>query len=85
MMIVSIYDGILKFGEHVRYERFKIARQPGLISKMRHNIPRSVLLKYYFCNVKPTVQNSILVHGCTSFTVVETFPSMQKNTSVKLF
>ena len=45
---------------------------------MRHYVPRSVLLKYYFCNVKPIVQYGILVYGCTSFTVLEPIPAMQR-------
>ena len=38
-------DRNLKFCEHVRYIRFKLARHSGVISKMRHYVPRSILLK----------------------------------------
>ena len=42
--------------------RFKLARHSGVISEMRHYVPRSILLKYYFSNVKPIVQYRILVY-----------------------
>ena len=48
-------DGNLKFCEQVRCIRFKLARHSGVISKMLHYVPRSVLLKYFFRNVKPIV------------------------------
>ena len=73
-----LVDGNHKFCEHVRYIRFKLARHSGVISKMRHYVPRSILLKYYFCNVKPIVQYGILVYGCTSFTVLEPILVMQR-------
>ena len=63
---------------NVRHLRFKLARHSGVISKMRHYVPRSVLLKYYFSNVKPIVQCGILVYGCTSFIVVEPVLSIQR-------
>ena len=73
-----LVDGNLKFCEHVRYIRFKLARHSGVIPKMRHYVPCNVLLKYYFCNVKPIVQNGILAYGCLSFTVLEPVLAMQK-------
>ena len=35
-----------RFCEHVRYIKFKLARPSGVISEMRHYVPRSVLVKY---------------------------------------
>ena len=75
-----LVDGNLKIWDHVRYLRFKLSRHSGVISKMTHYVPRSVLLKYDFCKVKPIVQYGILVHGCTSFTVLESILSMQRKT-----
>ena len=45
---------------------------------MRHYVPRSVLLKYCFCNVKRIVQDGILVYGCTSFIALEPIIAMQR-------
>ena len=48
------YSGVLvhgnrKFCENVIYICFIFARHSGVISKMRHYVPRRVLLKYDFC------------------------------------
>ena len=56
-----LVDGNLKFCEHVRYIRFKLAGHSGVICKMRHYVRQKILLKYYFRNVKPIVQYGTLV------------------------
>ena len=79
-----LVDGNLKFCEHVRYIRFKLARHSSMISKMRRYVPQSVLLKYCFSNVKSIVQYGILVYGCTSSLYLNQF-NAKKNTSVIVF
>ena len=74
----ALVDESLKFCELVRYIRFKLTRHSGVISKLRHYVPRSVFSKYYFCNVKPNVQYGILIYGCTSFAPLEPRLAMQR-------
>ena len=73
-----MFDGNRKFCQHIRYIKFKLARHAGVIFKMRHYVPRTVLMNYYYCNVNPIDQYGIPVYGCTSFTVLEPILSMQR-------
>ena len=50
----------------------------GVISRMRHFVPKSVLLKYLISNVKPTMQFGLLVYVGTSYTLLNQLLMMQR-------
>ena len=62
-----IVDDKLKFFHHIQNVQSKLGRHCGVISKMGHYVPRSILLKYYMSNIKPIIQYGSLVYGGTSF------------------
>ena len=62
-----IVDDKLIFFHHLQNVQPKLGRHCGVISKMRHYVPRSILLKNYMSNIKPIIQNGLLVYGGTSF------------------
>ena len=64
----NIYINKLSFNTHIDLVRTKLRKQCGIISKMRHYVPRGTILKYYASNIKPILQYGILVYGCTSYT-----------------
>ncbi len=43
-----------------------MAKQVGIISRIRHFLPRNVLVKYYNCYIKPILQYGVLIYGCTT-------------------
>ena len=57
----------LTFVDHIQKVKMSLSRQCGLVSKMRYFVPRSVVLKYYACNIKPIIQYGLLVFAFTSF------------------
>ena len=63
-----ILDAKLSFNTHIDLVRTKLRKQCGIISKIRHYVPRGTILKYYASNIKPILQYGILVYGCTSYT-----------------
>ena len=63
-----ILDAKLSFNTQIDLVRTKLRKQCGIISKMRHYVPRGTVLKYYASNIKPILQYGILVYGCTSYT-----------------
>ena len=62
-----VLDSKLSFFHHIQKIKTKLGRHCGVISNMRHYIPKSNLLKYYQSNIKPVIQYGILVYGGTSF------------------
>ena len=62
-----VLDSKLSFFHHIQKIKTKLGRHCGVISKMRHYVPKSILLKFYQSNIKPVIQYGILVYGGTSF------------------
>ena len=83
-----IVDDKLKFFHHIQNVQSKLCRHCGVISKMRHYVPRSILLTYYMSNNKPIIQygrtsfsfsNPILkIFGGTSFSFSNPILKMQR-------
>ena len=73
-----IVDDKLKFFHHIQNVQSKLGRHCGVISKMRHYVPRSILLKYYMSNIKPIIQYGSLVYGGTSFSFLNPILNMQR-------
>ena len=65
-----IVDDKLKFFHHIQNAQSKLGRHCGVISKMRHYVPRSILLKYYMYGS--------LVYGGTSFSFLNPILNMQR-------
>ena len=45
----------------------KLTNQSRIISKLRHYVPRTTLIRYYEASVKPLIQYGVLIYGCTNF------------------
>ena len=76
---LGIYiDCKLSFVSHVDFVKMRLGKQCGIISKLRHYVPRYQLLEYYRSNVVPILQYGILVYGCCSFSVLNPIFILQK-------
>ena len=73
-----IVDEKLNFFHPIQNVQSKLGRHCGVISKMRHYVPRSILLKYYMSNIKPKLQYGLLVYGGTSFSFLNPILIMQR-------
>ena len=62
---VCKYSGIP--GSHIKEVKKKLSEQCGIIAKLRHFLPRKLLIQYYESNVRPIVQYGVLVYGCCSY------------------
>lgn len=71
-------DETLMFDPHIEFVRQKLRRACGMISKLRHVVPRHVLLKYYISNFAPIIHYGILIYGCTTFHKLEPILKIQK-------
>ena len=52
------------FQTHIRYVKDKISEQCGIVTKLRHYVPRRKLTEYYKSNIKSILQYGFLVYGC---------------------
>ena len=50
-------DNRLSFLSHVDNVKMRLGRQSGILSKLRHFLPRSQLIRYYNSNMQPKIQN----------------------------
>ena len=71
-------DNKLSFKPHIESVLERLGRQCGTVSKLRHYVPRNVLLRYYSSNIKPIIQYGLLVYGCVSYRTLEPILKMQK-------
>ena len=71
-------DNKLSFKPHIESVLERLGRQCGIVSKLRHYVPRNVLLRYYSSNIKPIIQYGLLVYGCVSYRTLEQILKMQK-------
>ena len=76
---LGIYiDNKLSFHSHVDYVTKRLGKQCGIISKLRHYVPRFQIINYYHSNVAPIIQYGILVYGCCSYSRLNPIFSLQK-------
>ena len=75
----------LSFKQHVNCIINKLSRQCGILSKLRHYVPRLLLLQYYQMNIEPIIQYGILECGCTSYTALVPIEDIQKNYAYNSF
>ena len=73
-----LVDNKLSFQSHIDFVKQRLGKQCGIISKLRHYVPRSQLLAYYSSNIKPIIQYGILVYGCCSYSSLEPIFILQK-------
>ena len=59
-------DENLSFDEHITTVVTKLSKHAGIISKIRHYLPRKTVLLYYKQYVQPVIQYGLLIYGCTS-------------------
>ena len=71
-------DSKLTFKTHISHVIKKLSKQCGIISKIRHYVPRSKLLNYYNTNVNSKIQYGILVYGCCSYSSLFPIFRLQK-------
>ncbi len=71
-------DNRLSFKIHIEYVKHKLAKQCGILAKLRHYVPKNVLLRYYSSNIKPIIQYGLLAYGCASYRTLEPILIMQK-------
>ena len=71
-------DNKLSFQTHIDYVKQRLGKQCGIISKLRHYVPRRELLNYYSSNIKPIIQYGLLVYGCCSYSSLEPLFILQK-------
>ena len=71
-------DNKLSFRSHIEYVKKRLGKQSGIISKLRHFVPKRELHNYYKTNVVPIIQYGILVFGCCSYKALEPIFIMQK-------
>ena len=69
----------MKFTEHIEEVKKKLAMQCGIASKLRHSVPKSVLLQFCSSNIKPIIQYGLLIYGCVSFNALQPLVLLQKN------
>ena len=76
---LGIYiDNKLSFQSHIDFVKVRLGKQSGIISKLRHYVPRAQLVNYYRTNVVPIVQYGLLVYGCCSYKSLEPLYILQK-------
>ena len=71
-------DNKLSFLSHIDYVKTRLGKQSGIISKLRHFVPKWELMNYYKTNVVPIIQYGILVFGCCSYKALEPIFILQK-------
>ena len=59
-------DANLGFDDHIKMVVKKLSRHAGIISKIRHYLPRKTVVLYYKQYVQPVIQYGLLVYGCTT-------------------
>ena len=59
-------DRKLTFCDHINMVKKSISKHCGVISKIRHWIPKRLLILYYNYYIKPKIQYGVLIYGCSS-------------------
>ena len=61
-----LIDKSLNYKNHINMLKNKLSVHSGVICKLKHYIPKHLLLLYYNSHVKPIIQYGVLVYGCTA-------------------
>lgn len=78
-----ILDNKLSFQDHISSIEKKVARSVGIITKLRHYVPNTILLKLYFALLHPHLLYGILVWGSTYKSYMQKLISLQ-NKAIRL-
>ena len=73
-----IIDSKLSYHAHISSVTERLGRQCGVMSKLRHFVPRYQLIGYYRNVVCPIIQYGVLVYGCCSFSSLSPIYQLQK-------
>ena len=73
-----IIDDRLKWGDHIKYISNKIAKNIGIITKIRHCLPKKTLVTLYYSLIYPYVTYCHLVWGKASLTNLNKLVLLQK-------
>ena len=77
--LLGVYvDNKLSFLSHVDNVKMRLGKQSGILSKLRHFVPRSQLIQYYNFFVQPIIQNGLVVYGCNSYNNLEPILKLRK-------
>ena len=73
----AILDNKLTFSDHISNVAKKVLRSVGIISKLRHYAPTSILLKLYYAILHPHLLYGIIVWGSTCKSYLQKLVSLQ--------
>ena len=71
-------DSKLAFLSHIQSVREKLSKQSGLVSKLRHFVPRAQLIDYYKTCINPIIKYGVLVYAWCSYTTLLPIFTLQK-------
>ena len=72
-----ILDNKLTFSYHISNVAKKVSRSVGIISKLRHYAPTSILLKLYYAILHPHLLYGIIIWGSTYKSYLQKLVSLQ--------
>ena len=56
----------------------RLGKQCGIISKIRHYVPRKLLIRHYKSNINAIVQYGVLVYSCSNASSLKKIYLLQK-------
>ena len=68
----------MTFKFHIDFVKKRLGKQCAIICKLRHYVPRQLLIRYYKSNISPIIQYGILLYGCTKYSNLEKIYLLQK-------
>ena len=71
-------DKYLNFNVHITKVKKAISKHSGILSKIRHWVPKHILIKYYNYYIKPKIQYGILIYGCATKNALDDILVVQK-------
>ena len=74
------FDSNLKFSEHIKNISGKLARNTGILFKIRENLPMTARLNYYFGFIYPYLNYNIILWGGTYSTHLNCLNIQHKRT-----
>ena len=83
--LVITVDSTFRYRSHIKLGVARLSRQCGIISKLRHFVPRFQLLEYYKSVINPIMQYAILVYGCCIFLSLVVVHQLQKKNLLTFF
>ena len=77
-----IMDDKLNFGDHIKIIENKVARGVGILSKLKHFLPQTILLQLYHTLVHSLLLYGIIIWGNTFPTYMQKLNAL-KNRAIK--